>query len=103
MSKVIKVDGCLIFDDGQMLSSKHDSECCEDHWLDFSGLVADDFKGLDFDLSGESFFERVENFGVRLIPVSGHPIPIPGYGSNNGYYSSDLTLVLKLPNGKRNA
>ncbi|UFK09572.1 hypothetical protein [Xanthomonas phage DES1] len=100
MSKVIKLDGCLIFDDGHVLSSDHDQDCCESHWLDFIGLVNDDFKGLDFDLSEESFFERVEDFGIRLLPVNGHPIPIPGYGANNGYYSSNLTLVLQLPNGK---
>ena len=33
----------------------------------------------------------------RLLPVNGHPISIPGYGYNNGYYSANLTLVLERP------
>jgi hypothetical protein len=34
-----------------------------------------------------------------LNPIKGHPVRIPGYGSNNGYYSSNLDLVLS--DGKR--
>ena len=40
-----------------------------------------DFDGLIFNLSNDDFFERIE-----------------GYGFNNGYYSSDLTLVVSNTN-----
>jgi len=100
MAKVTYVDRDeLRFDDGSSLSSAHDQDCCEDHYLDFSGQSLSDFDGLDFDLSSPSFFERVEDYGIRLIPVSGHSVSIPGYGYNNGYYSSNLALVLNRSDG----
>lgn len=53
-----------------------------------------DFDGLEFDLTSDDFFERIEGYGIALKPLVGHPVRIPGYGSNNGYYSSRLDLVL---------
>jgi len=58
-------------------------------------LTLADFDGLEFDLSSDYFFERIEGYGIALTPLAGHPVRIPGYGSNNGYYSADLTLVLR--------
>lgn len=93
-TKVSKVTSDSIeFDNGTTLYSDHDQDCCEHHYLDFSNLKLEDFKGMEFDLEGD-FFEKVEDFGIRLIPLNGHPVAVPGYGSNNGYYSSDLALVL---------
>lgn len=99
MAKVIEVNDGLRFDDGSYLYSDHDQDCCENHYLDFSDISVDDFKHLDFDLSSELFFERVDGFGIRIIAVNGVAIPVPGYASNNGYYSSNLTLHLdnKIP------
>jgi hypothetical protein len=99
--KVVTInDEDVIFDDGSVLYSEHDQECCESHYLSFADLSVDDFKGLEFDLYSETFFERVEDYGIRLIVTNGVAIPVPGYGSNNGYYSSNLALVLK--DGKTN-
>ena len=89
----------LTFSDGTRISSEHDQDCCESHYLSFSDLKVDDFEGLFFDFSGD-FFERVEDYGIRLIPIEGHPISIPGYADNNGYYSSNLTLVVEGPFAK---
>lgn len=33
----------------------------------------------------------------RNYPTDGHPVSVPGYGYNNGYYSANLTLVLGRP------
>lgn len=38
-------------------------------------------------------------YGIELIPVKGHSVKIPGYGSNNGYYLDNLSLVLLDING----
>lgn len=96
MVKVIYVDKDVMrFDDTSELSSDHDQDCCENHYLDFSSHPLSDFDGLEFDLSSPAFFEKVEGYGIRLLPTNGHPISVPGYGYNNGYYSADLTLVLK--------
>jgi hypothetical protein len=93
-------DEGIDFDNGSNLSSYHDAECCEHHWLSFEHLTLDDFEGLEFDLSNDGFFERIPGYGIALLPLNGHPVRIPGYGSNNGYYSDNLDLVLKNE-GKR--
>lgn len=101
MSKVILVDSDFIdFDTGHRLLSEHTSDCCEHHYLSMANLDVRDFEGMDFDLDRTDFFERVEDFGIRLVATNGYAIPIPGYGSNNGYYSSDLNLVVIDADGK---
>lgn len=98
MSKVIKINDGLEFDDDLKLYSNHEQDCCENHWLDFEHIKLEDFEGLEFDLTTDNFFERIANYGIALIPIKGFPVRIPGYGSNNGYYSSNIDLV--LTNGK---
>lgn len=96
MAKVRSLDEDQInFDDGSTLYSEHEQDCCEMHYLSFKNLSLSDFEGLEFDLSVDDFFERVEDFGIRLKPFNGHPVSVPGYGYNNGYYSSNLALVLQ--------
>ena len=97
--KVVKISEGLVFDDGTQLYSNHMSDCCEHHYLDFEHISLSDFEGLEFDLSNDNFFERVPDYGIRLIPTNGHPVSIPGYGYNNGYYSENLELVVSFPNG----
>lgn len=99
--KVVKIDDALIFDDGTVLESYHDQDCCERHWLEFSDLTLSDFDGLEFDLTGEEFFTRIEDYGIAVNPVKGHPIRIPGYGSNNGWYSTNLLLVVTRLSGEK--
>lgn len=84
----------IVFSNGIRLYSYHEQSCCENHYLSFADLTIADFDGLLFDLSGDNFFERVEDFGIRLIPTNGFPVSIPGYSQNNGYYSDNLSLVL---------
>lgn len=99
MSKVISIEKeKLLFDDGSTLYSEHWQDCCEEHYLDFSNLSIEDFYGLEFDLKN-TFFNRIEGYGIELIPVFGHSVKIPGYGFNNGYYSHNLDLVLKFNDG----
>jgi hypothetical protein len=98
--KVIKVSSdSLEFDNGMILSSDHEQNCCESHFLSLKDLTLDDFKGLKFDLSNDDFFERIENYGIALKPKNGHPVRIPGYGYNNGYYSDNLALTISNTNG----
>ena len=92
--KVIYINDGIMFDNGVFLFSNHESDCCESHYLDFTYITIDDFDGLEFDLTSDDFFERVEGYGIALKPLNGHPVRIPGYGRNNGYYSCHLDLVL---------
>lgn len=95
-TKVIKVcSESIEFDNGFELYSAHDSECDESHWLSFSDLSLQDFDGLEFNLGSDLFFTRIDGYGIALLPINGHPVRIAGYGSNNGYYSSNLSLVVK--------
>ena len=93
--KVIKIDQESIeFDNGAILSSDHRQDCCENHYLLFEHITLSDFDGLEFDLTNDNFFKRIEGYGIELIPVHGHSVKVPGYGHNNGYYSDQLTLCL---------
>ena len=84
----------LMFDNGYILRSSHDTECFESHWLDFTHIDKEDFKGLIFDLSNDEFFERIPGFGIALKPINNHPVRIPAYNDNNGFYGSNLSLEL---------
>jgi hypothetical protein len=93
--KVVKVNSQFIeFENGVQLSSNHESDCCESHSLTLGDLTLGDFEGLKFDLTNDNFFKRIPNYGIELIPIKGHSVRIPGHGYNNGYYSSQLDLVL---------
>lgn len=93
--KVIAIDDNIIyFDNGLTLSSYHSIECCEYHYLSFGDLTIDDFESLEFDLTNDNFFNRIKDYGIELIPINGHSVKIPGYGYNNGWYSSKLELIL---------
>jgi len=95
ITKVVKIDADgLEFENGVKLYSDHSQDCCESHFLSFSDIKLDDFDGLEFDLSNDNFFTRIPDYGIQLNPIKGYPVRIPGYGSNNGYYSSNLDLVL---------
>lgn len=93
--KVIKVESEeLFFENNVSLSSWHEQDCCENHWIDFSDFKLEDFEGMLFDFTNDDFFDRIDGYGIALKPINDHPVRIPGYGSNNGYYSSNLRLVL---------
>ncbi len=81
--------------DVYVLYVEHERECCEYHYWYLKDLSRADFEGLKFDFSADGFFEMVDGYGIRLLPLNGHPISIPCYYSNNGYYSNELTLVLE--------
>lgn len=88
MTQVISINSeFILFDDGTKLFSDHSQDCCEAHFLSFEDLTMKDFEGLSFDLSTDTFFKRIPNYGIELLPLQ-------GYGYNNGYYSDNLELCL---------
>ena len=88
------VDGVIVFSNGYKLTTNHESDCCEHHYWSLTDLSLSDFDNLEFDFDDDNFFGRIEGYGICLVPVNGFPIRIPAYGSNNGYYSDNLSLVL---------
>ena len=47
---------------------------------------------------GDTFFEKVEGYGIRLLAKGQHPIAVPGYGDNNGYYGTNIDLIVMKNN-----
>lgn len=100
--KVVEVsDKGLVFDNGYWLYDDHQQDCCESHYLDWNYISLEDFEGLSFDLDSDDFFERIEGYGIALKPLNGFPIRIAGYGFNNGYYSSNLSLIVERGGDKK--
>jgi len=94
-AKVVKLeDEQIEFDNGIKLFSNHDTDCCENHYLSFKDLTMADFEDLEFDLESDTFFKKIEDYGIELIPINGHSVKVPGYGYNNGYYGTNLELCL---------
>lgn len=101
MAKIIKLEQeWITFDDGSIIFSSHDSDCCEHHYLDPSGIELYEVKDLEFDLtqSLESLIERVDGYGIRLKSTNNFALAIPAYGYNNGYYGTNIDLTLKTDN-----
>jgi hypothetical protein len=93
--KVVLVDSdCITFENGVKLYSDHRPDCCESHSLCLEDLSIGDFDGLEFDLTNDGFFDRIEGYGIALKPILGFPVRIAGHGYNNGYYSSDMDLII---------
>lgn len=38
--------GNIVFDNGYILTSDHDQDCCESHYLSLSDLTIEDFEGV---------------------------------------------------------
>lgn len=98
--KEIKED-IIYFENGFKLYSDHDQACCESHYLDFEHIKEEDYKDLEFDLSNDNFFTRIEDYGIALNATNNFPLRIPGYGYNNGYYGSNIDLILETDKGLR--
>ena len=98
-------DDYIWFTDGSTISYDHYQECCECNWADFSVL--------------EVFYQDEEFDDFEIIPVNECgfllslklPTPdpwyqdytptkkilIPCYSEQNGYYSSDITIIIRRP------
>lgn len=109
--KIVTIeDEKLIFDDGSVLMSTHDQDCCEWHWLDFSimklynvGVTTGkpiDIYQQEFDFSHGVTFKKVEDIGIILLDAEENKYLICGYGNNNGYYGTNLDLVYIDPSGQ---
>ena len=82
----------ILFDDGTRITCYHENDCCENVYADFEALKTTPIMGEDFK---KLKIEGVKNTGIRI----GKGYLIPCYNQQNGYYSSDLALIIKYPGG----
>lgn len=105
-----QLDGGLVFENDEYLVevySYHEEECSEKHYIDWVYGIDDISSTMTFNIDTdyiEDLFSSVEGYGIRLIPNvgTGFPISFPGYGDNNGYYSEQIDLFVKITNKNTN-
>jgi hypothetical protein len=83
----------ILFDDGTEVTQYHNQDCCENVYADFEQLKTTPIDWEDFK---EIKLVKVPDTGIRI--VGGYLIPC--YNKQNGYYSSDLELIVKYPDGR---
>lgn len=101
MIKLTKFDDEMIyFSDGSTISYHHDQDCCECNYADFS--VLENYKDL-LDKEWDDFtVGPIDGTGIMLTLI-GHNefgILIPCYSDQNGYYSTDLDILVNRPDSK---
>lgn len=108
----------ITFDNGLEMSSYHKSECCEDHYVDFSAMLGQGYEGQEFSeklsemivldekgkVSNDDFSETFESGSkykkdidytfVKIKDLRGNTYTLPIYNSNNGYYSDNVDIHL---------
>lgn len=94
----------IIFDNGYKLEYYHEQDCCEMVYADFEVLKSYNvstktgknikIEEIDFSESLREIAVGVEKMGFNMISKIGEKFFIPCYNDQNGYYSSDLELIL---------
>jgi hypothetical protein len=92
-AKIVKAEENLIlFSDGTEITGYHESDCCEWNYAD-CGQLDDIALNTEFDTSN-LVFEEVEGSGFRFGNAPSKMFFVPCYSSQNGYYSSDVKILL---------
>ena len=94
-SALIFLSPHISFDCGLSLVFERDSDMRASANFDLEHISIEDFKDLEFDLSDDKFFRKIEGYGIELIPTNGHSVKIPGYAVVDGYYSCNLYMELR--------
>lgn len=84
--RVVGYDGDgLRFDNGMRIVDFHDQDCCENVYADWVQL---EDTGIEDELFKDIIITGNPNLGI----VINGKYAVPCYNSQNGYYSSDLSL-----------
>ena len=101
----------ILFEDGSTLESHHQSECCEDHYVEFTSINGQGWEGKEFPDSLDVLVRKADGIEtafydditwrsfVELLDVYGNVYVLNIYNSNTGYYSSEVSLVLTKKHG----
>jgi hypothetical protein len=106
MRIIIVNDESIVFDNGSVLESFHDQDCCESHYVDFSSILGQGWEDADFpehlsdmvafsdeEVRKDEYSETWYSF-VILKDKQGIKYTLNIYNSNNGYYGTDVSLIL---------
>lgn len=97
------------FDNGAKLEHYHDQDCCENVYADWENIQVMTRIGrnsinsnyLDFD---ENLFSKIEfqkDVGFTIEDDNGIKLFVSCYNRQDGYYSSDLSLIYTNSNGRK--
>lgn len=94
-------DDVITFDNGKTLQAFHDQDCCEQVYADFENMqVIGERENNYVDARDLDFFENIldsvvpiEDLGFYLVTKQGVCILVSCYDIQNGYYSSNLSLI----------
>lgn len=94
----------IIFDNNYKLKCYHEQDCCESVYADFEMLKNYNvsvktgknikIKEIEFVETLELLIDGVPGAGFNIISIIGEKFFIPCYNEQNGYYSSNLELIL---------
>ena len=101
----------IIFNNGMILGSVHEQDCCESHYADFESLFGQGWEKKEFPESlselivkskiekefDDEYGESWKSF-FQIKDKEGNKYTLTIYNANNGYYGTDVTLVLKKGN-----
>ncbi len=100
--KIVKIDeDGLLFDNGAKLTDYHEQDCCETVYADWKNIqVATNIGANSISAEELDFDERVINclgflpeLGFTICDKNGIRLMVSCYNQQNGYYSSNLSLV----------
>lgn len=87
--KIRKVDGCIEFDNGDVILSDHTPDCCEYNYADFDQVEK---VALDTEFTYPITIEACE-YGFRFGNPPQKMFFVPCYTEQNGYYSGDVEVL----------
>lgn len=97
-------DDYILFDNGYKLRAYHSQDCCENVYADFEILKdynvstktgkSIKIQEIDFEESLEQLIQGIEEQGFNMVSKIEEKFFVPCYNSQNGYYSSNLELIL---------
>ena len=99
-------DSGIIFNNGTKLRHYHSQDCCENVYADWEYLKQYNvlpstgenisIYDIEFDESITNNIDYEKNMGIKLISKTGDKWFIPCYNEQNGYYSSNLNLIIEF-------
>jgi len=88
-----------------MFYSEHNRDCCEDHWLDFAESASAIITAWELLPTFDTIeIKGVDGMGILLrfsLWEKEAAVFIAGHSSNNGYYSTNLTLIYRSKNWEK--